>query len=493
MRRAGEFLRTDSHVGRAVLGSILVRRYLGCLAATGIGATLVIGTTGAAPAASKVAISEIPAFARKYRTSCSTCHTAAPKLNVLGEAFRLNGYRFPENDELLRRDDPVPLGSDPWKDLWPRAIWPSDIPGYVPIALRFQADIQLTREAEADYSWSYRIPEEVYLLAASTLGDNISVLLETEWSRETDLEVVQAKVMFQDLVPSLPDRFLNLWFGMQNLYLFVLADRQIDRAARQRFQWQDYRLSDLTLRNPETGDELNSTNTFRLRQTQPSLELNGLLTGRLYYGLGLAQGVSDLTTDNNNAKDLYYRVRYKLGGLRLDGLYDPGDEPVLGGGGQLLDRSLTLEHFGYFGSQPVENDRQDDHRAWGVSARALYGPLDLGGGFVWGSNDDPWGLALGSNVPFSSFFGKGEYLVFPWLIGSLKFDTFDSEIPDSIREQGFTVGSQDQTRILPGVVVLVRQNIRAVLEAELFTEHEASHQAGQPKPNNLWFRLDLSF
>ena len=37
---------------------------------------------------------DIPAFARMYRTSCSTCHTAAPKLNVLGEAFRLNGYRL---------------------------------------------------------------------------------------------------------------------------------------------------------------------------------------------------------------------------------------------------------------------------------------------------------------------------------------------------------------------------------------------------------------
>ena len=47
---------------------------------------------------------DIPAFARKYRTGCTTCHTAAPKLNVLGEAFRLNGYRFPENDALLRRD-----------------------------------------------------------------------------------------------------------------------------------------------------------------------------------------------------------------------------------------------------------------------------------------------------------------------------------------------------------------------------------------------------
>src|SRR5207245_9732789 len=37
----------------------------------------------------------IPAFARKYGTSCQTCHPVYPKLTPFGEAFRRNGYRFP--------------------------------------------------------------------------------------------------------------------------------------------------------------------------------------------------------------------------------------------------------------------------------------------------------------------------------------------------------------------------------------------------------------
>ena len=37
----------------------------------------------------------IPAFARKYQTSCQTCHVAIPTLTPFGEAFRQNGYRFP--------------------------------------------------------------------------------------------------------------------------------------------------------------------------------------------------------------------------------------------------------------------------------------------------------------------------------------------------------------------------------------------------------------
>ena len=37
----------------------------------------------------------IPPFARKYQTACTTCHTAFPKLNPFGMAFRATGYRMP--------------------------------------------------------------------------------------------------------------------------------------------------------------------------------------------------------------------------------------------------------------------------------------------------------------------------------------------------------------------------------------------------------------
>lgn len=37
----------------------------------------------------------IPAFARKYHTTCSRCHTAVPKLNAFGKNFQLYGYQQP--------------------------------------------------------------------------------------------------------------------------------------------------------------------------------------------------------------------------------------------------------------------------------------------------------------------------------------------------------------------------------------------------------------
>lgn len=78
----------------------------------------------------------IPVFARKYRTSCVTCHANFPKLNSVGEAFRRNGYQFPMSDELLVKDEPIPLGAESYKELWPNSIWPSDISHLPPVSFR---------------------------------------------------------------------------------------------------------------------------------------------------------------------------------------------------------------------------------------------------------------------------------------------------------------------------------------------------------------------
>ncbi len=439
---------------------------------------------------------KIPAFARMYKTGCSTCHTAAPKLNVLGEAFRLNGYRFPENDKLLRRDKPVPLGSPPWKDQWPRAIWPGELPGTVPLAVRVASDIRVREDPEDGHLVSLRFPDEIYLLAASPLGENIGVFLETEWNRDEGIEILQGKLKFQNLIPGLPKRGLNLWVGLQNLYLFTFADRQIDRDARLKFIWQEYRVSDIELVDPIVSDSIVSAGGFSLGRTRPAIELNGLIKGRLYYGAGVAQEIGNLTEEEFGRIDGYYKLRYKFGGLGLDGRYAPGVEPVLGGGGQLLDRSLILETFGYFGSQPVEG-AIDEHRSFGFNGRGLYGPLDVGVGYVWGRNNNPWGELLGEllegAVPFKSLFAKAEYLFYPWLIGSLKFDTFDSDVPESVRESGFVEGGLDATRVMPGVVFLIRQNIRGVIEGELFTRLESQSDQDGFNPKNIWFRLDVAF
>ena len=77
----------------------------------------------------------VPAFSRKYKTSCQTCHVVFPKLNPFGEAFRLNGYRMPGETEELVKQVPVSLGSEAYEKLWPKMVYPSTLPGNVPLAI----------------------------------------------------------------------------------------------------------------------------------------------------------------------------------------------------------------------------------------------------------------------------------------------------------------------------------------------------------------------
>ena len=53
----------------------------------------------------------IPPFARKYQTSCQTCHLDFPKLNDFGKAFKDAGFKFPADDETYLKEAPVMLGA----------------------------------------------------------------------------------------------------------------------------------------------------------------------------------------------------------------------------------------------------------------------------------------------------------------------------------------------------------------------------------------------
>src|SRR5499427_10695072 len=68
--------------------------------------------------------SAIPAFSRKYQTSCTTCHNNYPELNDFGEAFKKNGFKLPNDDETFVKEPPVLLGSKAQKEAFPAAVYP---------------------------------------------------------------------------------------------------------------------------------------------------------------------------------------------------------------------------------------------------------------------------------------------------------------------------------------------------------------------------------
>src|SRR5579864_3790461 len=86
----------------------------------------------------------IPAFSRQYQTSCTTCHLDFPKLNDFGKAFKDAGFKFPKDDDNFLKVANTLLGAEAQKQVWPRTVWPGQIPGMPPIGLRMNNFFQVT-------------------------------------------------------------------------------------------------------------------------------------------------------------------------------------------------------------------------------------------------------------------------------------------------------------------------------------------------------------
>src|SRR5215467_3099618 len=100
--------------------------------------------------ASATKSSAIPAFSRKYQTSCTTCHNNYPELNDFGEAFKKNGFKFPKDDETFVKEPPVLLGSKAQKEAFPGAVYPGEIPGFLPVAFRYSGNFNWNKKQPAD-------------------------------------------------------------------------------------------------------------------------------------------------------------------------------------------------------------------------------------------------------------------------------------------------------------------------------------------------------
>ena len=127
----------------------------------------------------------IPAWSRKYHTSCSTCHVAFPKLNYFGKAFRNNGYRFPAGqDPEGHKETPVSMGAEGYKKLFPRALGPR-LPGVPPLAVRaVSALIRAPYPGRSNHH--VRVPHEFELLTGGTLGETFCVLRRAEVENEAN-------------------------------------------------------------------------------------------------------------------------------------------------------------------------------------------------------------------------------------------------------------------------------------------------------------------
>ncbi len=424
--------------------------------------------------------SAIPAFARKYQTSCATCHAAYPKLNYFGKAFKNNGYRYPAGtDEQMTKEKPVSLGAEGYKRLWPKALWPADIAGSLPVGVRA---ILRANEFENDANnRSFEFPHEVEVLAGGTIGETFSYFGEVEIENEdNEAEIASPFALQYDPRPTVHVRVGE-----------VLPHPMSDglRLTSSHYNPYDVRTtpSSLTLRatnpNNPTGPQLSFTGTtgedrWRLRDGQAGVEVWGARNGAggnggLTWSAGIVNGQG--LGDANGDKDVYARAAYKFGGYGELGGGESPTRPEF-----WRDDSIKVGLFLYRGtstntysgstvaldpSKPAgvatvsaTKEIKNDFDLVGADFDWFFRDLNVYGMYVRQSDDDPRGT--GEKIDTDTWFVEGDWTAYPWLIGVLRYGQ---------TRQDFSIRTDPATQqfLVPAVVFMARANVKFTAEAQM--------------------------
>ena len=142
----------------------------------------------------------LPVFARKYATSCITCHTIYPKLNDVGEAFRRNGYQFPTNEDILVKEEPIKLGTDAYKEMFPNSIWPSTLPSIPPVSIfTITQNVVNVNPHGQLANWSFDFPSDIEIIGAGAFGTDISGFYDLGFTPSSGASVGRVFMQFSNL------------------------------------------------------------------------------------------------------------------------------------------------------------------------------------------------------------------------------------------------------------------------------------------------------
>ena len=391
----------------------------------------------------------LPAFARKYKTSCVTCHTIFPKLNPFGEQFRRNGYRFPGIDSDNTKAEPVALGTDEQKKTFPDSVWPGLLSPFPPLAFGFngQAIFHPDKNSSAGAADNHAVAnfdtliEEGHLWAAGSIDDTITFYSELTASRTDGVDLETAAIYFNDVIG--PAHAVNLAVG-----------RRIGTYTS--FQNHGSYFADLMMTQvPVTGLYGATSDPFVWNDNHNGIEVNGVLADRFDYSLGLAAGTN---LDARNSANFYGHVGYKLGGSTLDGEHTGGVTQDLA-----HENSLTLDAFAYRSISRF-NDALDPpvltkntSVTFGGSIRAQHQELELDAGAFFQTDDHVSSTA--PNTSTLSQWNELSYLLYPWLAVGARVEYL------RVAQDGANAVSD--LKIVPGVVALVRPNLKLTLTASL--------------------------
>lgn len=407
----------------------------------------------------------IPAFARKYGTSCETCHTVYPKLTPFGEAFRRNGFLFPGEDNDYIKGGTVALGQDAYKKVFPNAVWPGTVADSVPIAVgingqaMFHPDTK-SSAAKADNNTMFSFNDlvaEAHLFAGGSFSENITYFSEVTLTN-SGVSIEHANVHFNNLFG--PKHLFNLTVGRFFPTLTSFGTHS------------SYVADTIYPGMSVTGLYGSATPSFNLADKYNGVELSGTAAGRFIYSIGANAGAN---LDMRPTENAYAHVGFKVGGMRLDGEGDTAGNPDK----PWAENSFTADVFGYRSAShytpaaqmgtdgmgnPTTTARPDaDDTTWlaGANVRLQLQSFELNAGAYneWhnsGFLDSNGNVGGGKAL---AFYGEASYIVFPWLVPAFRAELIQLS-PDNATKVS-------EWRLMPGIAALIRPNLKLLLTSQI--------------------------
>jgi hypothetical protein len=277
-------------------------------------------TMALAPLAWAAPASAIPAFARKYRVSCSMCHSGAPRLNAFGEQFAGNGFEFAPGEEPR---DTIDTG-DPLLRL---------VQG-LPLAVRLDAYIQANPGRSGSAKTDLQTPWNIKLLSGGPIANRISYYMYFFMSEHGEVAGLEdAYIQFTDLGGT----GVSIMAGQ-----FQVSDPLFKRELRLTVEdYQAYRV--------RVGQARANLTYDRGLMAVWSPWEGGDVALQVVNGRGLTEAGEDRLYDRDSWKNFAGRLSQSLGPVRVGGFVYYGDESQNGFSDRIVvfgpDATLELGHL----------------------------------------------------------------------------------------------------------------------------------------------------
>mgnify|MGYP006282441161 CR=1 FL=1 len=247
-------------------------------------------------------VSAIPAFARKYRMSCMTCHAPAPRLKAYGDSFAGNGFRLEDKeapryymdagDQLLSliRDFPIAVRLD----------------GFVSMDYQMKNEEALT---------DFRAPFLMKLLSGGEISNNLAYYFYFYMDERGEVAGVEdAYLMYNNLF----NIDLDIYLGQ-----FQVSDPLFKRELR--LPLEDYHIYTVT-------PKYSNINLKYDKGVMVTLGTNfgTTIVGEVINGNGIGEADESWQFDKDKYKNFMGRVSQDLGGfLRVGGFAYYGKEDLI--------------------------------------------------------------------------------------------------------------------------------------------------------------------